>query len=95
MVVGYCNNLEQLQLQAARIVTVPPILGSIRLIYDKISFKTLAERRERRKIQLFYDIQYNNVSANLCNLIPPTIQSTAIYPLRNGNDIVYPFFDSL
>ena len=24
-------------------------------------------------------------------MIPPTIQSTAVYPLRNGNDIIIPF----
>ena len=27
----------------------------------------------------------------LCKLVPPTIQSTTIYPLRNGNDIIVPF----
>jgi hypothetical protein len=27
----------------------------------------------------------------LLDLIPPTIQSTTIYPLRNGNDIIVPF----
>jgi hypothetical protein len=24
-------------------------------------------------------------------LIPPTIQRTSVYPLRNGNDIILPF----
>jgi hypothetical protein len=27
----------------------------------------------------------------LLDLIPPTIQSTTIYPLRNGNDIIFSF----
>jgi hypothetical protein len=26
----------------------------------------------------------------LCGLIPPTIQSTTVYPLRNGSDIIIP-----
>lgn len=91
MGVGYCKKLEQLQLEAARIVTGLPIFTSNRIIYDEIGWETLAERRERRKLQLFYNIQHNNAPAYLCNSIPPTIQSTAVYPLRNGNDIIYPF----
>ena len=27
----------------------------------------------------------------LCDLIPPSIQSTTVYPLRNGSDIIMPF----
>ena len=27
----------------------------------------------------------------LCDLIPPSIQRTTIYPLRNGSDIIMPF----
>jgi hypothetical protein len=26
----------------------------------------------------------------LCDLIPPSIQSTTVYPLRNGSDIIMP-----
>ena len=40
---------------------------------------------------MFYNIQNNNTSRYLCDLIPPTIQSTTIYPLRNGSDIIIPF----
>ena len=28
---------------------------------------------------------------HLCDLIPPTIQSTTVYPLCNGSDIIIPF----
>ena len=40
---------------------------------------------------MFYNIQNNNVPGYLCDLIPPTIQSTPVYPLRNGSDIIIPF----
>jgi hypothetical protein len=40
---------------------------------------------------MFYDIQNNNAPRYLCDLIPPTIQSTTVYPLRNGSDIIIPF----
>jgi hypothetical protein len=40
---------------------------------------------------MFYDIQNNNARRYLCDLIPPTIQRTTVYPLRNGSDIIIPF----
>ena len=40
---------------------------------------------------MFYDIQNNNAPMYLCDLIPPSIQSTTVYPLRNGSDIIMPF----
>ena len=43
---------------------------------------------------MFYNIPNNDVpmylSRYLCYLIPPTIQSTTVYPLRNGSDIIIP-----
>ena len=39
----------------------------------------------------FYNIVNTNTPNYLCTLIPPTIQSTSVYPLRNGNDIILPF----
>jgi hypothetical protein len=40
---------------------------------------------------LFYKI-YNGLAPQyLHDLIPPTIQSTTIYPLRNGSDLIVPF----
>jgi hypothetical protein len=40
---------------------------------------------------MFYNKQNNNAPRYLCDLIPPTIQSTTVYPLRNGSDIIIPF----
>ena len=35
---------------------------------------------------------YNGLAPQyLYDLIPPTIQSTTIYPLRNGSDLIVPF----
>jgi hypothetical protein len=44
-----------------------------------------------RKLQLLNNIQNGSASSYLLDLIPPTIQSTTIYSLRNGNDIIVPF----
>ena len=89
--VGNSNKLDQLQLEAARIVTGLPIFASSILIYKELSWESLTERRKRRKLQMFYNIQNNNAPRYLCDSIPPTIQSTTVYPLRNGSDIIIPF----
>jgi hypothetical protein len=74
-----------LQLEAARIVTGLPIFASSVLIYKELGWESLVERRKRRTLQMFYNtgIQNNNTPRYLCALIPPTIQSTAVYLLRN------------
>ena len=41
----------------------------------------LEERRTRRKLQLLYNIQNGSTPSYLLDLIPPTIQSTTMYPL--------------
>jgi hypothetical protein len=80
-----------LQLEAARIVTGLPIFASSILIYKELGWESLTERRKRRKLQMFYNIQNNNAPMYLYDLIPPSIQSTTVYPLCNGSDIIMPF----
>ena len=60
---------------AASIVTGLPIFASSILIYKELSWESLTERRKRRQLQMFYNIQNNNAPRYLCDLIPPTIQS--------------------
>ena len=85
------NKLEKLQLEAARIITGLPVFTNTELIYKELGWETLANRRQRRKLQLFFNIQHNSAPEYLSKLIPPNIQSTTIYPLRNGEDIIVPF----
>ena len=72
--VGNSNKLDHLQLEAARIVTGLPIFASSILIYKELGWESLTERRKRRKLQMFYNIQNNNAPMYLCDLIPPSIQ---------------------
>ena len=85
------NKLEQLQLETPRIITGLPVFTNSELVYKELGWETLADRRQRRKLQMFYNIQNKSAPEYLCKLIPPNIQSTTIYPLRNGNDIIVPF----
>ena len=52
---------------------------------------TIYETEEKKTSTVFYNIVNKNTPNYLCTLIPPTIQSTSVYPLRNGNDIILPF----
>ena len=58
--VGNSNKIDQLQLEAARIVTVLPIFASSILTYKELGWESLAERRKRRTLQMFYNIQNRN-----------------------------------
>ena len=51
--VGNSNVPNQLQLEATRIITGLPIFASVILIYKELVCESLAERRKRRKLQMF------------------------------------------
>lgn len=90
---GVClsSKLERLQLEAARIVTGLPIFTNSEKLYGETGWEKLEVRRNRRKLNMMYNIEHKNAPAYLCDLIPPKIQSLTNYPLRNGNDIMQPF----
>ena len=89
--IGYSDKLEKLQLDAAGIVTGLPIFTKSEYLYAETGWETLSERRYRRKLQLFFNIKCGMAPEYLRHLVPPTIQSTTIYPLRNGDNLIVPF----
>jgi hypothetical protein len=61
----------------------------LHLIYKELEWELLAERRNRRGLQMLYYNQNNNAVSYLCDLIPQKKdQSTTVYSLRNGSDII-------
>jgi hypothetical protein len=54
--IGYSDKLEKLQLDAARIVTGLPIFTKSEYLYAETGWETLSERRYRRKLKLFFNI---------------------------------------
>ena len=78
-------------LEAARIVTGLPVFTKSDIVYKEVGCEKLEARRQRRKLQMFYTMQNNLAPDYFCELIPPSIQSTTIYPLRNGEDLIVPF----
>ena len=55
------NRLEQIQLNAARIVTGLPVFASLRSLYYETGWETLANRRKRRKLALMYKIVHDHL----------------------------------
>ena len=60
-------------------------------LYHETSLEPLHSRRHRRKLQLLYRLYNGFAPQYLHDLIPPTIQSTTIYSLRNGSDLIVSF----
>ena len=54
--IGYSDKLENPQLDAAKIVTGLPIFTKSEYLYAETGWETLSERRYRRKLQLFFNI---------------------------------------
>jgi hypothetical protein len=48
--------------------------------------QALAERRKRRKLQMFYNIQNNNAPMYLCDLIPPSKTDLRLYLLGTNRN---------
>jgi hypothetical protein len=64
-------------------------------IYRETGWGRLEERRTKRKLQLFYNIQNGSTPLYLLELIPPTSQSTTSYPLRNATTLLFHSVDYL
>ena len=81
------NELEKIQIEAARIATGATKLVSINNLYKEICWDTLQKRRDDHKLSLFYKM-YNNISPGyLSSLIPQQVDAISRYNLRNSNDL--------
>ena len=89
--VCYSTKLEKLQLDAGRVVTRLTIFTKTDKLYSETGWATLSSRRHNRKLQLYYNIKNGHAPTYLRELIPPNVQSTTTYPLRNGSNLIIPF----
>ena len=81
------QDLEKIQLEAARIATGTTKLISIQNLYDETGWEQLETRRKNHKLLLFYKM-FNNISpAYLSTLVPAQVQAVSSYGLRNATDI--------
>ena len=85
------DRLEQVQLNAARIVTGLPIFASLNSLYFETGWETLSERRKNKKLSLMYKIVNNDAPPYLQELLPNTVNETTNYNLRNSQNFDVPF----
>ncbi|MCG8078294.1 MAG: hypothetical protein JAY75_18895, partial [Candidatus Thiodiazotropha taylori] len=81
------QELEKIQLEAARIATGTTKLVSVEKLYDEVCWENLESRRHKHKLVLFYKMYNNLTPLYLSSLVPPLVQHSTRYNLRNGSDI--------
>lgn len=81
------NDLEKIQNEAARIVTGATKFVSIDALYSETGWETLASRRKKHKLQMFFKMKNGLAPEYLSTLIPPSVGNTSAYQLRNASDI--------
>ena len=81
-----CTRLEQVQLNAARIVTGLPIFASQNSLYYETGWDTLADRRKNKKLNLMYKITSNEAPSYLSDLLPNRVNEVGNYNLRNSDN---------
>ncbi|MCG8096458.1 MAG: endonuclease/exonuclease/phosphatase family protein, partial [Candidatus Thiodiazotropha endolucinida] len=81
------NELEKIQVEAARIVTGSTILVSLNKLYQEVCWDTLQQRRHKHKLILFYKMFNNLAPTYLSSLLPRQVSTVSRYNLRNSNDL--------
>lgn len=81
------NDLEKIQNEAARIVTGATKLASIQSLLSDTGWESLASRREKHKLILYYKMVNNMTPEYLSSLVPPTVGSISRYNLRNETNL--------
>jgi hypothetical protein len=88
-----CSNtdserLENVQIQAARIVTGAPRGTSHEKLYNELGWAKLAKRREYTQLIMFYKMYYNQAPEYLNHLVPLSVSNTTSHNLRNSNNLI-------
>lgn len=79
------KRLENLNIEAARIVTGATKLTSIDKLFKEAGWTSLYDRRQNRKILQFHKMFYQYTPAYLSNLIPTTASEGHRYETRNSD----------
>ena len=81
------KQLDAIHVEAARIITGATKLCSIDNLYSELGWESLQSRRNKHKLVVFYKILHGSAPNYLADLIPPTVQETTRYSLRNSDHI--------
>ena len=70
------------------IITGATKLCSISLLLSDLGWESLQDRRNKHKLIIFYKIIHGLTPTYLTDILPPLIQETTNYNLRNANDFL-------
>ena len=85
------DRLEQVQLNAARIVTGLPVFASLNSLYHESGWETLSHRRNNKTLSLTYKIINNEALEYLTNLLLNRVGKQTNYHLRNNQNFKVPY----
>jgi hypothetical protein len=88
--VADAGRLEQLQLEAARIVTGLTAYASLSSLYAETGWGKVNVSRKIRKLSLFYNRVKGDTPDYLSDLLPRTVNQANKYNLRNANNFTIP-----
>ena len=82
------NKLENVQLDAATIVTGGTQLTGLNRLYEETKWEKLSDRRQNHKLILFHKIKNNRISQYLLDLIPNSVGSRHNHNTRQVNNML-------
>ena len=81
------QDIEKIQIEAARIVTGTTKLVSIHSLFEETVWEALEPRRKNHKLTLFFKIANGLFPLYISDLMPITVNNSSNYNLRNSNNI--------
>ena len=81
------HQLEAIHTESTRIVSGATKLCSIEKLFVELGWESLQSRRNKHKLILFYKILHGLTPDYLYDLVPPLVQDTTSYNLRNSDNI--------
>ena len=81
------NQLESIHIEAARVITGATKLCSIEKLFADLGWESLQKRRNKHQLVIFYKILHGIAPTYLLDIVPPLIQDTTTYNLRNAGNV--------
>ena len=81
------NQIEKVQIEAARIISGGTKLTSLNELYRETGLQKLSDRRDNHKLILFYKMQHNLTPHYLASLVPNRFNDIHGYDTRHSDSI--------
>ena len=79
------RQLDVIHIEAARIITGATKLCSVSKLLTDLGWETLLNRRKKHRLIILFKILHGLTPVYLNDLLPPLVQDTTSYNLRNSN----------